>query len=358
MKRLEALRRRMAETALPALLVTGACNRRYLSGFTGSSGILIVTADHAWLLTDFRYLEQARQEAPGWELVPVKGKLNEAIRSVLESAAVDCLGFEKEHLTFSQFERLQDLEVTLRPVGTWVESQRMVKDPGEIECIRRAAAISDAAFEHILGFIRPGRSEQEIALELEYYMRRAGARGAAFEFVVASGPRGSLPHGRPSPRSIRSGDMVTMDMGCIVDGYCSDLTRTVVVGRASEEQRAIYRLVLEAQAVGLNAVRAGKKGSAVDAEVRKVIEEAGHGEDFGHGLGHGVGLEVHEEPRLSPGAAGPDEPDLQAGMVVTVEPGVYIPGWGGVRIEDLVVVQADGPIVLSHASKDLIELRG
>jgi len=356
LKRLEALRRNMAERELEFLLVTGAANRRYLSGFTGSAGVLLVTPDRCWLVTDFRYFEQARQQAPDWELYPQKGRLTEALAQLLREQGIRRLAFEKEHVTYAQYESLAELGLELVGQAGLVEKLRMTKDEGELEAIRVAAALADAAFAHVLSVIRPGVKEEEVALELEYHMRRAGASAAAFDIIVASGPRSALPHGRASSRRIEPGDFVTIDLGCVVDGYCSDLTRTVVVGRADERQREVYELVARAQRAGLEALRAGRRGSEVDAEAREVIIRAGHGDHFGHGLGHGVGLEVHEAPRLSPQAAGPDEPLLEAGMVLTVEPGVYIPGWGGVRIEDLVVVRQEGCEILSRADKQLIEL--
>ncbi|MDI6893411.1 MAG: Xaa-Pro peptidase family protein [Bacillota bacterium] len=356
MTRLQALRQGIAGQQIEYFLVTGNANRRYLSGFTGSSGVLLVSPERCWLVTDFRYYEQARQQAPDWELYPQKGKLSEALGELFREQGICRLGFEKDHTSYTQYETLAGLGPELVGQSGLVEKLRMTKDEGEIGAIRRAAALADDAFAHILSVIRPGVREEEVALELEYHMRRAGAAGPAFDIIVASGPRSALPHGRASSRRIEAGGFVTMDLGCAVDGYCSDLTRTVVVGRADEEQRKVYEVVARAQKAGLAALRAGRRGSEVDAEARRVIAEAGHADHFGHGLGHGVGLEVHEAPRLSPQAAGPDEPVLEPGMVVTVEPGVYIPDWGGVRIEDLVVVREEGCEILSRAEKRLIEL--
>lgn len=355
--RMRSLQAKLVEKGLPAYLVTAPPNLRYLSGFTGSAGALLVTPDGAWLFADPRYLEQAREEAPGCVLVPRPGKLSEALAPLLREQGVGALAFEKERLTFAQYERLrQELEAELLPQAGLVEELRLVKEEGEVEAIRKAAALADQAFGHVLEMVRPGVSEQDIALELEYYMRREGASAAAFPLIVASGPRAAFPHGVPSARRLQGGDLVVMDLGCVVDGYCSDLTRTVVVGRADEKQRRIFELVRRAQEAGLAALRAGRKGSEVDAAAREVIAAAGYGEHFGHGLGHGVGLEIHEGPRLSRLAAGPEEPELRAGMVVTVEPGVYIPGWGGVRVEDLVLVGEEEARALSRADKRLWEL--
>jgi len=230
-----------------------------------------------------------------------------------------------------------------------VDRLRWVKDTAEIAAIARAVEIADAAFLHILGVLRPGLSEDDAALELEMFMRRAGAERLAFETVLASGPRSALPHGRATDRTMREGELVTLDFGAMWQGYCSDCTRTVVLGNADERQRHVYRVVLDAQAQALSMIRAGVACRDVDARARTVIAEAGFGEAFGHSLGHGVGLEVHEGPRLSP----QEDAVLEAGMILTVEPGIYLPGWGGVRIEELVVVSEDGCRILTHAPNDL-----
>ncbi len=352
-RRLALLRQRMA-AGVPALLVTDGVNRRYLSGFTGSSGWLLVTAGEAWLITDFRYEEQAQAEAAGWTVVVYRApdRLETALARLLGERRVTALGFDPDALTVSAHRALAEAlpGVELRPAPRLVTALRAVKDEAELALIRRAMAQAEEAFARLLPEVRPGRSERELALELEFLMRRLGADGAAFDFIVASGPRSSLPHGQPTDRRLQAGDLVTFDFGARFAGYHSDITRTVVVGRADERQREVYEVVRAAQAAALAAVREGAKAEDVDRAARDVIAAAGYGERFGHSTGHGVGLEVHEYPTLAPRR----DDLLVAGMVVTVEPGVYIPGWGGVRIEDTVVVTPSGCEVLCRTPKELL----
>lgn len=355
-RRLAALRAAMAahEPPVEALLVGSPHNRRYLTGFSGSAGWALVTPEAAVLLVDFRYVDQARAEAPAFEVVEASPDPLQQLGRVLERLGVLRVGCERDHVTLGQLERLRERApgVEWLPVAGVVERLRAVKDEEELAAIRRAAGVAERAFREVLAEVRPGIAERDLAAELEYRMRRAGADGPAFDTIVASGPRSALPHGRAGERRLAPGDFVTFDFGARVDGYCSDCTRTVVLGRADEEQRRVYGLVRHAQEAALAAVRAGVRGREVDAAARGVIEAAGMGERFGHGTGHGVGLEVHEAPRL--GRASEDV--LAPGMVVTVEPGVYISGWGGVRIEDLVVVREDGAEVLTPFTKELLEL--
>lgn len=340
-----------------ALYVTGAHNRFYLTGFDGSSGYVIITPERALLLTDFRYVEQAGAQAPRFEIRRHATPHLETVRAIAAELGLRCMAIEAEHMTVQDHAKLAAAlpEVRLVPTAGLVEGLRMVKDQDEVARIERAVACSDQAFARLLGsgIIRPGVAENVIAAELEYYLRLLGASRPAFDTIVASGPRSSLPHGRASERLIQDGDLLTIDFGAVVDGYCSDTTRTIVVGRAHDEQRRIYDLVLRAQAAGAAAVRPGVTGKEVDAVARDMITAAGHGEHFGHGLGHGIGLAVHEAPRLSLQG----EQILAPGMVTSVEPGVYVPGWGGVRIEDLVLVTPDGSRTLTKAPKELIELR-
>lgn len=352
-ERVDRLRKKMEQKGIEALLVTKPENRAYLSGFDGSAGVLVITSTAAWLVTDFRYVEQATQQAPHLEVVRQGPQLSASLKELVDKGGLKTLAFEKDHLTYSLFDNLKEtLGIELLPQEGLVEGLRMVKDSGELEAIRKAAAMADRAFGRILSLLRPGISEREVALEFEYQMRKVGADGNAFDTIVASGPRSSLPHGHPTQRLLQEGDFVTLDFGAKVQGYCSDCTRTVAIGRVDAEMKAIYDLVLRAQREALAAVRPGKKGKEVDEIARNIIAAAGHGDHFGHGLGHGVGRAVHEGPRLS--IAGED--GLEPGMVVTVEPGVYLPGRGGVRIEDLVVVTADGGEVLSGISKELMVL--
>lgn len=352
--RIEAVRTRLAEEQLDALLVQSAVNRRYLSGFTGSAGALVISRKAAWILVDFRYVEQAAQQAPNFNQVQFSN-LNSSLATLLSENDLRRVGFEAGHLTVKGYAQLKDDVPDVEWVATeqWIEQARGCKDESELQSMQRAIDLADDAWEYIQTLLEPGRTEREIALELEFFMRRNGAERLAFDPIVASGPNGSLPHAVPTDRALQSGDLVTLDFGCVLDGYCSDMTRTIAIGKAEPKVKELYELVLAAQMAGLAAVGPGKTGREVDAVARQVIADAGYGEYFGHGLGHGIGLEVHEEfPRLSPRG----EVVLQPGMVCSVEPGVYLPGWGGIRIEDLVVVTENGCRVLTRSDKQYREL--
>jgi len=348
--RLEKLRAKMDALALPALLVTKREHLYYLAGFTGSTGILIVTADRQLFLTDFRYVLQAGQEAPDWELVKVEGTPAATVQETLRALGVSTVGFEPDDLTVALYKAYggQDasLPYTLTPAPNLVEELRLVKDAEEIAAIRAATRITDDAYAHLLTHVAPGVTEYELALEAEWFMRRQGAE-AAFDIIVAAGEHGALPHAQPGPRPLEVGDMVVVDMGARHKHYCSDMTRTFAVAEAGPTAHTIYRVCLEAQLAGINGTRAGLTGREADARVRDVIAREGYGEFFGHGTGHGVGLEVHEAPRLSRMAEGV----LPAGSVVTVEPGIYLPNVAGVRIEDLCLVTDTGVEILTGTSK-------
>ena len=343
----------LGEQDLAAVLVSRRINVRYFSGFAGSAGVLVVTPTDRKLFVDFRYVEQARQTAPAYEIVISKGNPLDAAVEYLREAQLNNIGFEAENLTVAEFKRLvsQIAEPHWRPV--LLDSLRAVKTAEEIEKISVAAQITDQAFAKILPLVQPGVEEQVLAAKLEYEMRCLGSERAAFATIVASGPRSALPHGVAGDRRLQKGDLVVFDFGAVYAGYHSDMTRTVCLGFASERQRQVYNTVLQAQLAGLAAIHAGASCLAVDGVARQIIASAGFGDCFGHGLGHSVGLEIHETPRLSPLAG---DASLTAGMVVTVEPGIYLPAWGGVRIEDLVVVTADGCRILSKTGKDLLEL--
>jgi len=350
-QRVELLRGRLADKGVEAMLVTQPENRRYLSGFTGSFGFLLVSREKAFLLTDFRYLGQAAQECPGWFIYEAKGSAFEALGELLSQLKINSLGFEDEHLTYKQFSELQEKlpgEVKALPLSDLVEELRMVKEAPEIENLSRAVELADRAFEHILNLLRPGMKEQDIAFELEFFMRREGAAKLSFDTIVASGLRGAMPHGTASEKVLMAGELITFDFGCEYKGYMSDLTRTVSLGQPDQEQEKIYAVVLQAQEAGLHFLKAGVKAGEVDKVVREVIGRHGYLEYFRHSTGHGVGLNVHEAPRLSKNNA----TVLQAGMIVTVEPGIYIPGWGGIRIEDMAVVLEQGCRRLTRAPKD------
>jgi Xaa-Pro aminopeptidase len=354
--RLAKLRKLIGDKRLgiDALLVASQENRFYLSGFSGSSGYLVIGQDYAHLLTDFRYTEQATDQAPGFKVIQHGSPYVKTLQEVLKKAKVRRLGFEKAHLTYARYEELRDklAPVELVPTEDLVEKLRAVKDAGEIKAIRTAVQVADRAFEALLKTLQVGQTEKEVAAELEYQMRKLGATAASFSTIAAAGPRSSLPHAEPTDRKIDFGDFLTLDFGAVVGGYCSDCTRTVVFGRVTKKQREVYDVVLEAQRAALEAARPGLKGKELDAVARQVITEAGFGPNFGHGLGHGVGLAVHEGP-----SAGQTHEDiLKAGHVITIEPGIYLPGWGGVRIEDMGVITRTGFDDFTAAPKELITL--
>jgi len=331
-----------------AFLATDRFDVRYLTGFTGKDGWCLLTDEDRILLVGFTELEQAREDAPEWRIVHVRRRFAEALAEC--AGGVKRLGFDSERLSVAArdgvAERLNRVELV--PCPGLPRRVRAVKSPEEVEAIERSAAMADAAFEHILESFKPGVTERELALELEWFIRRGGAEGVAFPVVVASGPRGALPHAVPSDRRIERGDGVVFDLGATCEGYCSDLTRTVFASTITARQEEVYRLVLAAQEAALRVVKPGVRARDVDAAARRVIEDAGYGEFFGHGLGHGVGLDIHELPVLRPD----DEGVLQTGEVFTVEPGIYLPGEFGVRIEDLVVLEERGPRLLSGAFKE------
>ncbi len=348
--RIEALRKRLAETEIGALLVSCRENVRYLSGFSGSSGALLISQEEAVLVTDSRYGEQAFAEASGFRLEVAAGPPPRSAASMMRSGR---LGFEAEALSYGLWEGIRNArnredDGFLVPCRGWVEALRIRKDPEEIALIRKAVQIASAAFDETLPRVHPGVQEREIAHEIECRMRRAGAEAVAFDLIVASGPRSSLPHGRPSDRRVGPGEFVVLDIGARYRGYHSDMTRTVFTGRPDSKAREVYSMVLQAQRAGIEAIRPGVRGRDVDRAARDVIEGAGHGGRFGHGTGHGVGLQIHESPSIGPRS----DVELAPGMVFTVEPGVYLPGYGGVRIEDTVLVTQDGSMPLTHTSKD------
>lgn len=352
--RLAALREKMRDHHIDALLVSQPENMRYLSGFTGGEGGCLISHDRAYLLTDARYTEQAADEAPAFTVIDDERHFADAALSLLDKLSVERLGFEQDFLTYGQVSLYRTTwesdtrAVDLVPLSGVVESLRLVKDAFEIDRIERAARMVDDAFLKILQEIRPGRTERELAWQLENYVRQNGAEGMSFETIVASGPRSALPHGRPTDRMIQTGDFITFDFGAICEGYVSDLTRTVCVGQPSDAQTAIYNAVLEAERRAIDGLQAGLTGGAVDALARDYLTERGYGEQFKHSLGHGIGLFIHESPTLRKN----NQDVLQSGMVVTIEPGVYVSGLGGVRIEDDVLIEDSGVRVLTHAPKD------
>ena len=351
-QRMARLYELMTANRLDGIIVTKPENRHYFSGFTGSSGILVLGRQSAKLLTDFRYIEQAKQQAPQYQIIRHGSSIFTTLAETVQAAGLQRIGFESDFVTWDFYQNLTENLANAELTPVRLDPLRMIKDRSELDLLGTAVEIADFAFNQTIKIIKPGISELAIALELEYQMRKLGAEKPAFDTIVASGIRSALPHGRASKKVIETGDFITMDFGAVYEGYHSDMTRTVVVGKASAKQREIYNIVLSAQLAGIHAVAAGKSGKEVDSVARQVIINAGYGEFFGHGLGHGVGLFIHEEPRLSPTG----EISLEPGMVVSVEPGIYLPDWGGVRIEDLVVISATGCSILTASSKDLIEL--
>jgi len=353
-KRLERLRRRLREEGYEALLVTNPYNRRYLTGFTGSSGYVLVTESRQILLSDFRYRTQAGFEAPDVEFVEHAARAEETIGECLRSLGVTRLAIEAESVTVADLRKYEAAwpGVQLEPVEGLVAALRAVKDDVELAVIREAARLADRTFDHLLGWIRPGLTEREVAIEIEMFLRRHGASSSSFDTIVASGERSALPHGVATDRRLGVGEFVKLDFGAYYRGYCSDLTRTIVLGKPTDRQRELYAVVLEAQETCLRGIRPGMTGREADALARDVIRRYGYEELFGHGTGHGIGLEIHEAPRLSPTS----ESVLAAGMTVTVEPGIYVPGFGGVRIEDDVVLTAGGAETLTAAPKQLISV--
>lgn len=352
--RVSKLRNVLQTHKLDAMLITSGINRRYLSGFTGSSGVVFITADECYLLTDFRYMTQAAEQAAGLNIVEHGPKFIDTVRELLPRGSNVRVGFEQDGVTFSAYTAYVEAlkPAVLVPVSKAVEDLRMFKDAEELAVMGRAADLADDTFRHILNVLKPGMTERDVDLEMEFYMRTHGATSSSFDTIVASGERAALPHGVASNRVIQGDEFVTFDFGALLDGYCSDLTRTVALGAPNPKLKEIYDIVLEAQLHALAHIKPGMTGRECDALARDIITRYGYGEQFGHSTGHGLGMEVHEWPRLSKLS----DDILQPGMVVTVEPGIYLPGIGGVRIEDDVVVTESGISLLTHSSKDYIVL--
>ena len=351
--RLDALRAQLDKLKCDALAISHLTNVRYLTGYSGSSGLVLVTPDEPIFFTDFRYKQQAAAqvgEVADVQIAPQGAGLWKAAMKRVKKRGIARLGFEADHLSVSGFGEIQKLAgKNTQFIGTQsaVEKQRAIKSDDELETIRHAVRIADEVMGETLQTLRPGLTELEVAWAIEAGIRARGGAGTSFETIVASGVRSALPHGVASEKKIETGDMVTIDMGAIYQGYCSDMTRTVCVGKSTKKQREIYALVYRAQVAASEAIKAGAGCKAIDSVARDMISEAGHGDDFGHGLGHGVGIDIHESPRLAKMGKG----KLKTGMVVTSEPGVYIADWGGVRIEDMLVVTDEGAEVLTQTPK-------
>jgi Xaa-Pro aminopeptidase len=345
----------LQKLSIGAVLISNGNNMRYISGFAGETGYVYISEKRHAVVTDFRYTIQAEMEAEGYEVITIgNGGYEESLNDLLKIDGIKRLGFEAEDMLFATYNKLKDkLAVQeLVPLGNEITAMRRIKTPRELEFIKQAEAIGDQVFTEILGFIKPGMTELEIAARIEYLLKVKGAQGCSFPAIVASGVNSSMPHAVPTSKKIEVGDFLTMDFGCVYEGYCSDMTRTIVIGKASEKQKEVYGTVLKAQLAALDFLKAGVKGKEVDKVARDIIYSAGYEGCFGHGLGHSVGLHIHENPRLSM----LEEGTIEAGMTETVEPGIYIKGFGGVRIEDLVVVTEDGYENFTFSNKNLIEL--
>jgi Xaa-Pro aminopeptidase len=340
---------------IDGFLVTGAANVRYLSGFTGSNGVILLLKGSAVFFTDPRYTIQAAQEVSAKVIVVPKGGLMPAVIAYIKKKRLQRLGFEKHHFSYQQYALAEDQlpsKVRLKPMDDVIEKQRMVKTDDEIAAIRRSVETNSKAFDRAIQEIRPGVRESEVAAEIEYHMRRFGADRPSFETIVAAGARTAWPHAHPTAHPIAKDELVLIDMGASQEGYASDMTRMLHLGPASRKIERMYRAVLEAQLAGVDAVRPGVTAGQVDKAARRVLEKHGLDKSFTHSTGHGLGLEIHEPPRLGKG----DKTRLEAGMTITIEPGVYIENVGGIRIEDTVLVTAGGCEVLTPTSKELIAL--
>ncbi len=353
-KRKESVYEILQNKSLDAILITSSENCYYLSGFTGTAGVIVITGERDYFITDFRYLEQAGEQVSGCEIKEISRNKEEKLAEFLTDLNISSLGFEDDHVSYEYYHKMIDLceDITFVPLKGSVKDLRLIKEPEEIENIKKAVEITERAFDKLLDYIEPGRTEKELAAELEYLLRKEGGEKPAFDFIVASGKRSSLPHGVASDKKVARGEFITFDFGTHYNNYCSDMTRTVILGKPDEKQREVYEIVLQAHRQVSNNLRAGMSGVEADAIAREIITEAGYGDNFGHGLGHGIGIEIHEAPKLSTQS----EDTLKPGMVVTNEPGIYISDWGGVRIEDDLLVEEDGCAVLNSSSKELIIL--
>jgi len=352
--RIEKLRAQLEALGLDGIIVSSPSNRRYMTGFTGTAGTVLISKDKAKIVTDFRYVEQASEQAGEFEVVRgYRDGLMQQIADEIKRMNIRKLGFETEHLTFDVYQNYQThIDAELIPVSGLIERLRMVKTEDEIRLIRTAAEIADATFAQILTFIRPGQSEKEIANEMEAILRKHGADSSAFNLIVVSGHRSALPHGLASDKIVEKGDMLTLDFGAYYGGYRSDMTRTIAIGDPGEKLKDIYRIVLEAELASIELLKPGASCSEIDNYTHAYIDKLGYGEYFGHGTGHGIGLDIHEEPFF----AAKSDKVLASGMIMTVEPGIYIPNLGGVRIEDDVLITDVGHEILTHSPKELILL--
>jgi len=360
LNRISALRQKIKDHGLDGMLINHAPNRRYLSGFTGSAGWIITSHKRTMLAVDFRYVEQAKSEAADCEKCYIKDDIGQWLPEYVADMGIIKLGIEADYMTVSQYQHIiksfkeKKPSIQVIPVKNITESLRIYKDDLEIECISKACEIADRAVAYAQSHLRCGISEKQFAWELESFMRQNGSEVMPFDIIVASGVNSAFPHARLGDKVIAEGEPVTIDMGARYSGYCSDITRTFSIGKEDNKFNSIYNIVLSAQTAGLSLIKPEMEASVADGLVRSMISNAGYGDNFGHGLGHGIGIEVHESPRL--GMASPDK--LQEGMVFTVEPGIYIPGWGGVRIEDTATIKSGKIICLTKSNKNALIVGG
>ncbi|MEK4229911.1 M24 family metallopeptidase [Solibacillus sp. FSL H8-0538] len=353
MVKLAKLRQALLDNNVDALLITNEYNRRYMTGFTGTAGVAIVSQQDAVFITDFRYTEQAAAQIQDFRIVTHTGLISAEVGKQVALMGVKTLGFEKDAMSYGLYELYKSaVNVDFAPLSGLIEKIRLIKSEQEINIIKVACEIADNAFTHILSFIEPGKTELEVSNELEFFMRKQGATSSSFDIIVASGVRSALPHGVATNKVIEQGDFVTLDFGAYYNGYISDITRTIAIGQPSEKLVEMYNVVLESQLLALEKVGPGMTGIEADAVARNYLTSKGYGEAFGHSTGHGIGLEVHEGPGLSFRS----DTVLEPNMVVTIEPGVYLPGIGGVRIEDDIVITETGNELLTHSTKQLLNL--
>lgn len=356
MNRIEAVQRKLAEKNIDAILALDEKNQKYASGFPIQDGYVLVSRKGAYMVTDSRYIEAAHAALDSYMTVtqPEGGKsAPDLLNGIIEADGIKTLGFEESAVSYADYKRLAgELRSELVPAQCVFSELRAVKVEEEIVSMRKAQRISEKALDAVLGIIRPGMTENDVCAELTYYMLKYGSEGNSFDPIVVCGNKTSMPHGVPGDKVIREGDFLTMDFGSLVDGYCSDMTRTVAVGFATDEMKSVYDVVLRAQLAGIAAAKAGVKGKAVDGAARKVIEDAGYGKYFGHGFGHSLGLNIHE----SPNANMREERCLPVNTVISAEPGIYLPGKFGVRIEDVIIIKEDGCENITEAPKQLIIL--
>ncbi|MGM0123678.1 xaa-Pro dipeptidase [Enterococcus sp. AZ194] len=353
MKRVNKLREEMKKDGLDSILVTSKYNLRYLTNFTGTTGLAVVTLDKAFFVTDFRYTEQAAAQAQGFEVIQNVGPIFDEVANLVKKEELQKLGFEEMHVTFAEYSILDEVIMAeLIPVAGLIEELREIKDEEEIALVKKACQIADAGFAYILKTIKPGMTEIEVANLLDFHMRSLGASEVSFETIVASGYRSAMPHGVASEKVIQQGEMITLDFGCYYQGYVSDMTRTFAIGDPGEKMKEIHQIVLDAQLKVIEAAQPGVTGVQLDAVARDYITKMGYGEAFGHSTGHGIGLEIHEGPNVSFRA----EEAFVPGNIITDEPGIYLAGLGGVRIEDDLLITTSGNEILTSSPKELIIL--